>query len=207
MGVLEDGVEEFKKMPTAGKVALGGGAVAVVAIAIYMRSKSSSTTTPAASGTSSLSNLPATDLSGGTASGPSTPGSTSGSTSSGTPTPNPVAAFANLLSGTNSNGLLGSGATVYSAGNGQIYATQPGGISALLSSILPQGTKVFSGGSGRWWYQLPGSNNQYLLTSGAGKPQTTGIGQGVKTPSNALTIGAPTSSTTTAAAGQLPVTH
>lgn len=202
MAMLEDAVEEFKKMPTWGKVGIGLGFVGVIGLALYMRAQNanSTTATTAQTGAAQLADsLPATDLSGGGASGPT-------ATSTSTTSSNPIAAFTNLLSGTNGNGLLGSGATVYSAGSGQVYASQPGGITALLSSILPAGTKVYQGGQGRWWYQLPGETTQYLLTSGAGPAVNTGsgtaIGTTVKTPSSAYTVGASTSST--ASSGQLP---
>lgn len=200
-----DTVEEFKKLPTWGKIAIAIGLVAVVGIAIYLRSRSSSQSGVTSGISTGSAGLPtgngSTDLSGGTAAGPSS--------SSNTHVPADVQngfinKFQNLLSGTSGKGLIGSGATVYSAG-GQIYATQPGGIVALLSSILPTGTKVFQGGSGRWWYQLPGEHTQYLLTSGAGNPVTNGIGQSVKTPNGALTIGQTTSAVS--ANNQLPVTH
>lgn len=215
-----DTVEEFKKLPTWGKIAIGVGLVAVVGLAIYLRSHASSSTSGVTSGISSGSSglstgTGSTDLSGGTAAGaigtPSS-GDTSGSSSSGsTSTSTPLNVFQNLLSGTNGKGLLGKGATVYSAG-GQIYATQPGGITALLSSILPAGTKIWQGGQGRWWYALPGEHTQYLLTAGAGPDQSKQIGiKQSKIPSGALTVTAPSATNTTSIKplqqGQLPTTH
>lgn len=211
MAMLEDAVEEFKKLPTWGKIGIGLAAVGTVGVALYMRHQATvnGQSTPASAaqtGAAQLaSSLPPTDLSGGGASGPI---STPTGTGTGTTPSNPVQGFINLLSGTNGKGLLGSGATVYSAGNGQIYATQAGGITALLSSILPAGTHVYQGGQGRWWYQLPGETTQYLLTSGAGPDVPTGKGSpiGISTGrgNNGYTIGAPTSNPQVLQSGQLP---
>lgn len=86
-----------------------------------------------------------------------------------------TAAQLNTQSGTSGTGLLGAGTQVYQQ-SGKVYAIQNGGSPTLVSSVLPTGSKVFGGAQNRYWYELPGSNSQYLLTSGTGAPVTSGIG-------------------------------
>jgi nucleoid-associated protein YgaU len=61
MGVFEDGIEEFKKLPKGGKIAVGAGVVGVVILAIYMKKKAGSTNPMTAQDQSN-----ATDTPGGT---------------------------------------------------------------------------------------------------------------------------------------------
>lgn len=60
MAMLEDSVEEFKKLPTAGKVGIGAVIVLVAGIAIYERNKAASTASSPLSGTSPVSSTDTT---------------------------------------------------------------------------------------------------------------------------------------------------
>lgn len=202
-----DTVEEFKRLPTWGKVTAGVVVVGVIGLALYMKSRANAQTSASAGGSSSgLANLAPTDLSGGTASGPTptpTPTPTPGPIKHPGPPPKPVQSAFNLSAIMNGTGLLGKSVKV-SYSNGQLHATQ-GGFTGLLSSILPKGTRVWQGNQGRWWYALPGEDVQYLLTSGSGpaNPANMGIDQD-HIPSSAYTVGSSTSHTATLQQGKLP---
>lgn len=78
-----DTIEEFKKMPPAGKWAAAIAVVAVAGLALYLKSRQGATASTSAPGASTgttggFGNLPPTDMSGGTATPPPGPPGTQG---------------------------------------------------------------------------------------------------------------------------------
>ena len=67
-------------------------------------------------------------------------------------------------------GLLGANVLVRDAKG--VWEYEKKGSKSWLPINLPKGTTFAPGSQGRWWYVEPGSDIQYLLTSGTGPPVT-----------------------------------
>lgn len=211
---IGDSVEEFKKLPTAGKVAAIGALVAVAGIGLYeYRKNAGGSSGSVASGVASSGNASDPSAGGGMQSPfsqvPTNQGNGSsvpvipfgdapifdgqgnligwqqpGGSSSGS---TPASGF-QFGTGRDATGLLGAAAKVFKKG-GQWFFTAPGETTATAIPV-PAGSRVYSGNQGRWWYE--GADNiQYLLTSGTGSPVTSGIGITVKPPTPAPKVTKP----------------
>lgn len=84
------------------------------------------------------------------------------------PTTPPTVAPPVVSPPTSSQGLLGANVRVFPnyKGPGTMYYRSPRTNGQILPIPLPAGTRYTPGGAGRYWYYLPGSNVQMLLTSG-----------------------------------------
>ncbi len=186
---LGDGVEEFKRLPTWGKYAIGGIALLVVYFGIRAYQNKGSTSTnistngslqPTSNTGGSQSPFPMVSTSGGS-SVPLLPSNTNplydpsggliGYQQATTPpsqvgaTPNPPTQdpFANFF------GLIGANGKVSIAKSGlasdSTYVNSSGQ-SVSLSTLLPGTDKITQGSNNRVWYSDNGG--QHLLTSGTG---------------------------------------
>jgi hypothetical protein len=156
-------------------VLIGAGAL-IVAILLYFKGQSSGTASVGNAG-SILGNVTPSQFPGEGDTFPSVPSLNQGPGAGSTTTipTSSLPSFTNIGAGTAGTGLLGAGTTVFDQ-NGSVFAMQPGGGAVNVNTILPAGASVFGGGQGRYWYELPGSSQQLLLTSGAGSPVSTGKG-------------------------------
>lgn len=112
MAMLEDSIEEFKKLPTVGKVGIGAAILLVVGVALYERNKAASVSTSPLSGMSSSS----MDTTG----------------TAGTQSP-----FSSIMSGSNSVPLLPSGTNPVYDGQGNLVAFQPAPTPATPTPVAP----------------------------------------------------------------------
>lgn len=189
--MFEDLYNAFKKMSPLEKGAVLVITLGVVVFALYMRAKANANSQQQVSTTPNpASVIPGNpgDFFGGTpVTGLPTYNPPPASGLSGTPpTQGPITTQV-LNTGTSPTGLLGPLAAIFNQG-GTLYAEEPGATPVALNTLIPAGSTVFSGNQGRWWYETPGSQVQNLLTSGAGAPVSSGIGQVVKPPKTASTI-------------------
>lgn len=183
MAFFQDAVEEFKKLPTGGKIAIGG----IVVLVGYLgyRAYEANAASNAASQQAS-----AADTSGANSGYSMVPGPGGNSvpilpggltpiydpngnligwqpTTPTSPPVTPPAPGGSSGSG-NSNTPFFSNAQISQQGNNFFLVQGKNQIN--LASLFPKGTQFFGGGGGRAWYQLPGSNTkQLLVSSGYGK--------------------------------------
>ncbi len=195
MGFAQDGIEEFKKLPTGGKVAVAGVFLLVAGVGFYEYRKSQSTSSGLSTTASTAS--PSTDTQaaqqsqlpflpyGSTALTDASgtpfafvnpaPTSTPASTSTGTTTPNPRTPLLSSLPSNFPKWVLGSTANV----NGQLFTLVPGGTPS---------NPVLYGVPGRVSTQTalntpiqPGGKQVLYAGKGGGPMRSRGMGGGVIT--------------------------
>jgi hypothetical protein len=187
MAFFQDAVEEFKKLPTGGKIAIGG----IVVLVGYLgyRAYEANAASNAASQQASAADTSGTNSGYASVPGPGgssipilpsglTPlfdanGNLIGWQQTGQGTTPPVTPPTSTGGGSSGSG---SGSQNPFFSNAQIsqqgsnFFLVQGSNKINLSSLFPKGTQFFGGGGGRAWYQLPGSNTKQLLVSkGYGK--------------------------------------
>jgi|SRR5579863_1594679 len=187
MAFFQDAVEEFKKLPTGGKIAIGG----IVVLVGYLgyRAYEANAASNAASQQASAADTSGTNSGYASVPGPggsSIPILPSGltpmfdangnligwqQTGQGTqppvnpPTPTPTPGPGPQPG---PKGPFFSNAQISQQGNNFFLVQGKNQIN--LNTLFPKGTQFFGGGGGRAWYQLPGSNQKLLLVSkGYGK--------------------------------------
>lgn len=187
MAMLEDSVEEFKKLPTAGKVGIGAAILLVVGVALYERNKA------ATASTSSLSGITANGADTTAANASQSPFSMVGNTPLLPPGTNPVydpsgnlVAFqpvstVNVPPPTvtppvshptqppaqptvNNNPLVPNSLRVWMGKGGILYQGTNGHNQSVVK--LPKNSGIRAGSNGRYWVFTP--SGQQLITNNFG---------------------------------------
>ncbi len=188
---LKQGVEEFKKLPTGGKIAVGALFVTVAGIGLYEYTKSkgqNSATLPGTDTTGTASSQYPTVPGGSSGQVPVLPGNINpvfdaagnlvafgpGSTPAATTptsTPDAIAAFQQRF---------GSSPEIRRSGSNWYYVEN--GKNTLLSSFFPSGTTFSGSSTGTAYATLPGGTKQVISTTHYGTSTPTGKSGGPPIP-------------------------